>query len=143
MEVFALGILVVQIAERDGKPELAPFYLGLMGLARALPGIPCTLIAGAVADRVDRRRILFVTQSTMAVTALVLAVLAYVGLANLAAVLVAATIQSAAFSYKHRACTLRPQSRPGEPPIGRSYSGRSFSPHRKSRDNSYTYQRRR
>src|SRR5919201_1895261 len=88
MQVFALGILVVQIAERDGKPELAPFYLGLMGLARAVPGIPCTLIAGAVADRVDRRRILFVTQTTMALTALVLAVLAYVGLANLGALLV-------------------------------------------------------
>ena len=103
MQVFALGILVVQIAERDGKPELAPFYLGLMGLARAVPGIPCTLIAGAVADRVDRRRILFVTQTTMALTALVLAVLAYLGLANLAAVLVAATVQAAAFSFDNPA----------------------------------------
>ena len=103
MQVFALGILVVQIADRDGKPELAPLYLGLMGLARALPGIPCTLIAGAVADRIDRRRILFVTQSTMAITALVLAVLAYLGLASLAAVLAAATIQSAAFAFDNPA----------------------------------------
>jgi len=103
MQVFALGILVVQIADRDGKPELAPLYLGLMGLARALPGIPCTLIAGAVADRVDRRRILFITQTTMAFTALTLSVLAYLGLANLAAVLVAATIQAAAFSFDNPA----------------------------------------
>jgi MFS family permease len=103
MQVFALGILVVQIADRDGHSELAPFYLGLMGLARAVPGIPCTLVAGAVADRIDRRRILFITQSTMAVTALVLAVLAYLGLASLAAVLVAATIQSAAFAFDNPA----------------------------------------
>jgi MFS family permease len=99
MQIFALGILVVQIAERDGVPELAPLYLGLTGLARAVPGLAFTLIAGAVADRVDRRRILFVTQSTMALNAAALAVLAYLGLANLASVLVAATIQSAAFAF--------------------------------------------
>jgi hypothetical protein len=99
MQVFALGILVVQIAERDGVPELAPLYLGLTGLARAIPGLAFTLIAGAVADRVDRRRILFVTQSTMALNAAALAVVAYLGLANLAWVLVAATIQSAAFAF--------------------------------------------
>jgi len=103
MQVFALGILVVQIAERDGVPELAPFYLGLMGLARAVPGIPFTLVAGAVADRVDRRKILFVTQTTMALNALALSILAYLGLANLAAVLVAATIQSAAFAFDNPA----------------------------------------
>jgi MFS family permease len=103
MQVFALGILVVQIADRDGHPELAPFYLGLMGLARAVPGIPCTLIAGAVADRVDRRKILFITQTTMCLTALALALLAYLGLANLAAVLIAATIQSAAFAFDNPA----------------------------------------
>jgi len=99
MQVFALGILVVQIAERDGVPELAPFYLGLMGLARAIPGLAFTLIAGAVADRVDRRRILFVTQSTMALNAAALAALAYLGLASLWSVLIAATVQSAAFAF--------------------------------------------
>src|SRR5438105_3949484 len=99
MQVFALGILVVQIADREGKPELAPLYLGLMGLARAVPGLAFTLLAGAVADRVDRRRLLIITQSTMALNAAVLAVLTYLGLANLAEVLAAATIQSAAFAF--------------------------------------------
>src|SRR5947208_2235953 len=46
MQVFALGILVVQIAEREGTPELAPLYLGLMGLARAIPGLAFTVLAG-------------------------------------------------------------------------------------------------
>ena len=99
MQIFALGILVVQIAERDGAPELAPLYLGLTGLARAVPGVALTLIAGAVADRVDRRRILFFTQSTMALNAAVLAVLVYLGVANLASVLIAAVVQSAAFAF--------------------------------------------
>src|SRR5512132_2348071 len=99
MQIFALGILVVQIAARDGAPELAPFYLGLMGLARALPGVAFTVVAGAVADRVDRRRLLVITQSTMALNAAALAIVAYLGLANLWIVLVAATIQSAAFAF--------------------------------------------
>ena len=103
MQIFALGLLVVQIAERDRVPELAPLYLGLMGLARAVPGIPCTLLAGAVADRVDRRRIVLITQTTMAVTAAVLALLVFLGLDTLPAVLVAATIQSAAFSFDNPA----------------------------------------
>ncbi len=99
MQVFALGILVVQIAERDGVPELAPLYLGLMGLARAVPGLLFTLVAGAVADRVDRRGLLLATQSIMALNAGVLAVLAFLGAAALWSVLLAATIQSAAFAF--------------------------------------------
>jgi MFS family permease len=99
MQIFALGILVVQIAVRDGVPELAPLYLGLMGLARAIPGVALTLIAGAVADRVDRRRVLFITQTVMAINAAALAILAYLGMANMPSVLVASAIQSAAFAF--------------------------------------------
>jgi len=103
MQIFALGLLVVQIAARDGVPELAPLYLGLVGLARAVPGIPCTLLAGAVADRFDRRRIVLITQTTMAITAGALAVLPSGGMASLPAVLVASTIQSAAFAFDNPA----------------------------------------
>ncbi len=99
MQVFALGILVVQIAGRDGAPELAPLYLGLIGLGRAIPGLAFTLVAGAVADRVDRRRLLMVTQTVMALNAAALAIIAYLGVANLWHVLIAAMIQSAAFAF--------------------------------------------
>ena len=99
MQVFALGLLVVHIAERDGKPELAPFYLGLIGLARAVPGLVFTLVAGAVADRVDRRRLLLVTQTTMALNAGALALIAFMGVANLWHVLVVGIIGSAAFAF--------------------------------------------
>ncbi|HYK99394.1 MAG TPA: MFS transporter [Candidatus Acidoferrales bacterium] len=99
MQIFALGILVVQIAEREGRPELAPFYLGLMGLARAVPGRALTLGAGAVADRVDRRRLLLITQTTMAINAAVLAAFVYLGVVSLWHVVAAAVIQSAAFAF--------------------------------------------
>jgi MFS family permease len=103
MQIFALGILVVQIAEREGAPELAPFYLGLMGLARAVPGLALTLLAGAVADRVDRRRLLLVTQSTMALNAVVLGVVVFAGGANIPIVLIGSAIQSAAFAFDNPA----------------------------------------
>ncbi|MEK7862931.1 MAG: MFS transporter, partial [Chloroflexota bacterium] len=61
MQQFGLGWLVVQLAIRDGVPQLAPLYLGLVGLSRALPGLTFGLFGGVVADRADRRRLLMVT----------------------------------------------------------------------------------
>src|SRR5882672_4837771 len=99
MQVFALGILVIQLAARDGSPELAPLYLGLTGLARAIPGLALTLIAGAVADRSDRRRLLLVTQGVMSVNASLLALVTVLGSFTLWHVLVAAAVQSAALAF--------------------------------------------
>ena len=39
MQMFGQGYLVVLLAVRDGVPQLAPLYLGLVGLARAIPGL--------------------------------------------------------------------------------------------------------
>lgn len=99
MQVFALGILVVQLAEKDGNVALAPFYLGLTGLARAIPGLALTLIAGAVADRSDRRRLLLLTQGIMSVNASLLAVVTFAGVVTLFDVMLAAAVQSAAFAF--------------------------------------------
>ena len=103
MQIFALGILVVQIAAREGSPELAPFYLGLMGLARAVPGLALTLLAGAVADRVDRRRLLLIASSVQALNAAVLAALTFAGATTIPVILVASAVQSAAFSFDNPA----------------------------------------
>lgn len=103
MQIFALGILVVQIADREGAPELAPFYLGLMGLARAVPGLALTLVAGAVADRFDRRTLILIAQTIMALNAAALAVAVFAGGASIPIVLVAAAIQSAAFAFDNPA----------------------------------------
>ena len=53
----------------------SPVLLGLGGLARALPLILFSVIGGAVADRIERRRLLFFTQSAQVVTSLILGTL--------------------------------------------------------------------
>ncbi|MGW8249351.1 MAG: MFS transporter [Anaerolineales bacterium] len=54
-----------------------PIALGGVGLARLLPIVVFSLIGGAVADVVNRRRLLFVTQSIMALSAVALAWLTF------------------------------------------------------------------
>jgi len=49
-----------------------PIALGAVGLARILPVIIFSLIGGAVADVLNRRRILFITQTGMAISAFIL-----------------------------------------------------------------------
>jgi len=57
----------------------SPVLLGLGGGIRALSIITFGLIGGAVADRVDRRRLLFITQSGFAVSSLLLGILVLSG----------------------------------------------------------------
>lgn len=58
-----------------GEPN--PLALGSIGLARILPVLIFSLIGGAVADSFNRRKVLFITQSTMALVALGLALLTF------------------------------------------------------------------
>ena len=73
MQTFGLGWLVVQLAQRAGTPHLAALYLGFVGLSRALPGILIGLFAGVAADRLDRRRLLMMSQSAGGIIAAILA----------------------------------------------------------------------
>src|SRR5204863_8752391 len=56
------------------------FALGLVGLFRAAPIILCSLVGGVVADAINRRRLMIVTQSIMLMTAALLAVATIAGL---------------------------------------------------------------
>jgi MFS family permease len=56
-----------------------PIALGMVGAARILPVIVFSLLGGVVADTVNRRRLLFITQSAMALLALGLSFLAFSG----------------------------------------------------------------
>jgi MFS family permease len=56
-----------------------PIALGMVGLARIVPVIIFSLIGGAVADVLNRRRILFLTQSLMALAAFILGWLTLTG----------------------------------------------------------------
>jgi predicted MFS family arabinose efflux permease len=99
MQQFGLGWLVVQLAIQDGVPNLAPFYLGLTGLARALPGLAFGLFGGVVADRADRRRLLVVTQTSAAISAAVLGVLTISGRINIVEVVLISALNSIIFSF--------------------------------------------
>ena len=99
MQQFGLGWLVVQLAIKDGVPQLAPFYLGIVGLSRALPGLAFGLFGGVVADRADRRRLLLVTQSSAAVFAGILAFLAITNQINIVEIVLISALNSIIFSF--------------------------------------------
>ena len=99
MQIFGLGWLVVQLATKDGVPQLAPLYLGLVGLARAIPGLTFGLVAGVVADRTDRRRLLMVTQTAAGITAGVLAALTITEHINIVEIVLLVALNSIVFSF--------------------------------------------
>ena len=54
-----------------------PLYLGLLGLSFALPMVTLPPLGGAVADRVDRVKLLYFTESAALLLAVILALLAW------------------------------------------------------------------
>jgi MFS family permease len=77
----------------------SPIYLGLVNLARGLPLILFALIGGAVADRMDRRRMMMVTQTIAMIIAITLAVLVYTGHAPIWAILTLATARGVLIAF--------------------------------------------
>jgi MFS family permease len=73
--------------------------LGLVGLVRVVPVIVFSLLSGVAADALDRRRLMIVTQSTMACLALVLATLTFRGLSSLWPIYLLAACSSAAGAF--------------------------------------------
>jgi len=67
MQNVAMGWLVLQLA-----PGNAAWWLGVVGFAGNLPMLVFSLLGGVVADRIDRRKLIMVTQSAMMVFAFVL-----------------------------------------------------------------------
>ncbi len=76
-----------------------PIALGGIGLARILPIIVFSLIGGAVADSANRRTVLFVTQSVMALGALVLAWLTFRGQISLWQIYALTAVQATALAF--------------------------------------------
>src|SRR5438093_6135287 len=99
MQQFGLGWLVVQLAIKDGVPQLAPFYLGLVGLARAVPGLAFGLFGGVVADRAERRRLLILTQTSAAALAALLGVLTISEHIHIVEVVLISAMNSIIFSF--------------------------------------------
>ncbi len=70
MQATALPLLIVKL-----KPNNPGIWLGINGFLPLLPLIPLALIAGSLADRYSKRKILVLTQTTMMLQAFVLAAL--------------------------------------------------------------------
>ena len=68
MQSVAQGWLVLQLTD-------SPFQVGLVTTMGTLPILLFTLPGGVIADRVDKRRVIFLLQALMLVDALALGVL--------------------------------------------------------------------
>ena len=87
MQMVAQGWLILQLTD-------SAFYLGLVGLVRAVPALTITLIGGVLADRLDRRRLLLFTQTTAGLLALILGVLDLTGVVTVWQILVLAFLSA-------------------------------------------------
>lgn len=76
-----------------------PLALGGIGLARILPVILFSFLGGPVADTFNRRRVLFVTQSLMALTASLLAWLTFRERITIAWIYLLTALQAAAVAF--------------------------------------------
>lgn len=73
MQTTAQGFLVFQLTN-------SPVYLGLVGFAAGAPSLIFMLYGGVIADRVPRRTLMVITQSSMMLMAFILAFLTFTGL---------------------------------------------------------------
>jgi MFS family permease len=67
MQNVAMGWLVLQLA-----PSHPAFWLGIVGFASSAPMLAFSLLGGVIADRIDRRKLMLVTQSAMMIFAFIL-----------------------------------------------------------------------
>jgi len=80
-----------------GEPE--PLALGGIGLARFLPVMIFSLVGGALADAVSRRKMLFITQSLMALIALAFALLTFTSRISLWQIYLLTAVQAFAMAF--------------------------------------------
>ena len=73
--------------------------LGLVGACRAVPIIICSLMGGVVADVVDRRRLMMVTQTVMLACSAILALVTFSGLTRVWPIFLLTAISSAAWAF--------------------------------------------
>lgn len=96
MQFMAMGFFVAHTA---GTPHRAALYLGFLGAARAVPVLLLSPVAGVIADTVPRRATLVVTNTTMSLAALALAVFATLGRLDIPSLLVIAAVNAAANAF--------------------------------------------
>ncbi|MGE3267519.1 MAG: MFS transporter [Chloroflexota bacterium] len=93
MQMVTLGWLVYDLTGSS-------FYLGLVGLARAVPGLVFTLVGGAAADRYNRRVIVAVANGVVTASTFVLGILCITGTVNVWHIILIAFITGVAFAFE-------------------------------------------
>lgn len=103
METFGMTWAMTYIATSEawvaaGKPS-ATAMLAVIASAQLLPMFFLGIVGGLVADRVDRRRMLLVTQSALMLTAGCLAVASYFGVASATVLIVISLVQGTTMAF--------------------------------------------
>jgi MFS family permease len=96
MQNVAQGWLVLQLTN-------SPFWLGLLGLSFAVPMILFPLVGGAVVDRIDRIKLLYITQTGAMLTAFILAIMTWTGTVHISYILIAAFVSSSLLAFDNPA----------------------------------------
>ena len=86
----------VSLLAAPGRKGIA---LGLVGAAQVVPIIAFAMVSGVVADALDRRKVMLVTQTTLALLAATLAILTFGGLRTVWPIYLLAALSSAAASF--------------------------------------------
>jgi MFS family permease len=81
----------------------SPLALGLVGLVRVVPIVLCSLVGGVVADAIDRKRLMIVTQSVMLIGAALLAGITASGLEAVWPIYLLTAVGSAAVAFDNPA----------------------------------------
>ena len=92
LELVALNWLVYELTH-------SPLYLGLFNLARSLPILFFTLIAGALADKYERRKLMIYSQGTAMLLSGTLAALAFAGKLNVFPIIMIGILEGVANSF--------------------------------------------
>jgi MFS family permease len=93
----------VYILTRPSGEAAAAAALGLVGLVRVLPIIVCSLVGGVVADAVDRKRLIVITQTVMLLSAAALAAFTASGLEQIWPIYALTALSSAAVAFDNPA----------------------------------------
>ena len=92
LEIVALNWLIYEQTH-------SAFYLGLFNLVRSLPILFFTLIAGTLADKYDRRKLMIYSQGSAMILSSILAVLAFAGRLDVFYILTIGVLQGVANSF--------------------------------------------
>src|SRR5512139_834482 len=92
MQNVAQSWLVLQLTN-------SPLWLGLLGLSFAIPMIVFPLVGGAVSDRVNRIRLLYLTQTGQMLVAFALAILTWSNLINVWYILIGSFLSSTFLAF--------------------------------------------